>query len=332
MSRRFDVYGIGNAIMDLQLQISDADLTQLNIPKGGMVLVDTAAQKRILEFFHGRDVNQASGGSAANTMIALAQLGRNVGYGCVVAEDDFGQFYLSEMEQLGVELHNAARAGESTGSSVILITPDAERTMNTCLAATANFGPEHVSETHLKDSEWLYVEGYLFASEPGRAAVEKALRIAKENNVKVAVTFSDTFIVGVFREPLQAAVEQADLIFANLTEGGAYTGETDEAKIVAALKKAVPSFALTRGERGAYVYCNGESVEVPGYPVTAVDETGAGDMFAGGFLNGLATGQTVEETAKIACFLASKVVSKLGPRLEECDIAKFEAGVDMLPA
>ncbi len=325
-----DVYGIGNAIIDLQVQIDESRFQDLGLEKGGMKLLEQDEQKQLLSSFEGSDLNRASGGSAANTMIALAQLGASTGYGCIVADDENGRFYLEEMKELGIELHARPVPGEVTGTSVILITPDAERTMNTHLGASALFGPEHVSEEMIRMSSWLYVEGYLFSSEGGRAAVDKAVAIAIEANVKIAVTFSDGFIVEVFGDALRKTVAEADLIFANLNEAHSFAGEEDdEDKVFEMLRQSVSSVVMTRGEKGARVFHDGVESLIDPFPVEAVDETGAGDMFAGGFLFGLSQGLSGADSGKLACRLASEVVGQLGPRLTG-DIRGIASSLNLL--
>lgn len=314
MSRKFQVYGIGNGIVDLQMRVNDDTIEQFALTKGEMRLVDLNSQNRLL--MHARGIaHRASGGSAANTMIGLVQLGAKAAFSCLLGDDEYGHFYCDEMRALGVHIEAPFSKAEPTGTCVVLITPDAERTMNTHLAASAGFGSEHVNEALIRDSEWLYVEGYLFSSESGQEAVRKALRIAKEAGTKVAVTFSDGFIVEVFGDSLRAAVKQADLIFANINEARKFTGETDDEKVFAKLRTAAPNVVMTRSEKGVWLNVNDQETRLPAFAVKAVDDTGAGDMFAGGFLYGLTSKQSPETSAKIACFLASRVVSQLGPRL-----------------
>ena len=158
MSKSIDVYGIGNAIVDLQLKVSEEQFAKLGLNKGGMDLVDQQVQLELLSAINDREINRASGGSAANTIIALAQLGAKCAYAAVVANDDFGQFYLQEMRELGVVVELEPVKEGVTGSSVILVTPDSERTMNTHLGATGGFSPEHVSEELIEKSKWVYLE------------------------------------------------------------------------------------------------------------------------------------------------------------------------------
>lgn len=314
MNKQFDVYGIGNALVDVQFQVADQALQDLNLDKGSMQLVDTAEQNTVLQYCDNMTPHRASGGSAANSMIAIAQLGGRVAYGCVVGDDELGHFYFDEMQLLGVNLHTPPISGEPTGTCVILITPDAERTMNTHLGASATFHVEHVTEDALKHAEWLYLEGYLFSTDHGREAVRRAIDLAKKHQVKISLTFSDPFIVDVFGDALRAAVADCDLIFANEQEASAYVGTQED--VFSHIQKSAPNVIMTRSEKGVLGTFGGSSFEVEAFPIQPVDATGAGDMFAGAFLYGITHAYTAEDAARLSCFLSSKVVSQLGPRLQ----------------
>ena len=318
MSREFNVYGIGNAIVDMQLKISEEKFQELGLEKAGMRLVSEDEQESLLSKFKELEINQASGGSAANSMIALSQLGGKAAYGCLIANDDFGSFYATEMKDLGITLYTTPPASPDdgkTGSSVILITPDAERTMNTFLGVSADFGPEHVSSRLVKNADWLFVEGYLFSSPRGQEAVKTAISYASKNGTRVAVVLSDTFIVDNFSEPLKDALKYTDLVMANFQEAAHLTSETKEEEILNSLSKFAPNYVMTKGDEGARVLYDGEKISVDASKVKAVDETGAGDMFAGTFLYGISNGLSAEASAKLACALSAKIVSKIGPRL-----------------
>jgi len=323
MSRPVNVYSIGNAIVDLQLQVSEESFTELGLEKGSMNLIDAEQQEALLGRLDSGQLHKASGGSAANSMIAVAQLGGSAAYGCLVGEDDFGSFYTTEMAELGITLYTNPAQGGSTGSSVILITPDAERTMNTCLGVSAEFGPEHISSRIMKDAEWLFVEGYLFSTPKGQEAVRKAISVAGKCGTKVAVTVSDAFIVDVFGDPLREALKYADLVFANLTEAEKYVGEGED--VVERFQSEFPNSVVTRGSAGAVVRYGGERAEIAPIPTTAIDDTGAGDMFAGSFLYGITNGYSGEQAGNLASNLASRVVSKLGPRLEKEQLGDLES-------
>ena len=315
MSKKFDVYGIGNALVDVQFQVPEQALQDLSLDKGGMQLVDTAEQNTVLEYCDSVSPHRASGGSAANSMIAIAQLGGNAAYGCLVGDDELGRFYFDEMQSLGVSLQTPPLSGEQTGTCVILITPDAERTMNTNLGASGVFQVEHVTEDALKQAEWLYIEGYLFSTEGGRAAVRQAIDLAKKHDVKISLTFSDRFIVEVFGDALRAAVADCDLVFANEQEASAYVGKEKAEEIFPLFQESAPNVVMTRSEKGVWGKVGGTSFQVDAFPVQAVDATGAGDMFAGAFLYAITHNYTAEDAARLSCFLSSKIVSQLGGRL-----------------
>ena len=313
--KRFDVYGIGNALVDLQVRASEQDLAVLGLEKGAMKLVGEGEQKAILSHFEGREIAMSSGGSAANSMIAIAQLGGRAAYGCIVSDDDFGAHYQAEMAELGIVLHNSGRLGAATGSSLILITPDAERTMNTHLGITAEFAPADVNDEFIADAEWLYVEGYLLSSAVGQQAARHALNVAQNAGTKVALAVSAGFIIDAFGDALRECAAQSDLVFANRDEATSFTGCPDEQDAFDRLKETVPNAVMTLGERGALVHVGGQTTRVEPFPAIATDDTGAGDMFAGAFLYGLTHDLTPHDSGRLACFLASKVVSQLGARL-----------------
>ncbi len=327
--KRFDVYGIGNALVDLQVRASEQDLVALGLEKGAMKLVGEGEQRKILHHFDGHDIAMSSGGSAANSMIAIAQLGGRAAYGCVVSDDDFGAHYQAEMAALGVVLHNSGRLGAPTGSSLILITPDAERTMNTHLGITSEFSPADVNDEFIADAEWLYVEGYLLSSPVGQLAVRHALNVAQRCGTKVALAVSAGFIVDAFGTVLKECASMSDLVFANRDEATRFAGCSDEQPAFEFLKRTVPNVVMTLGERGAMIHAGGASTLVEPFPAVATDDTGAGDMFAGAFLHGWTHGLTPHESGRLACFLSSKVVSQLGARL--CaDVNDLVAGAGMV--
>ncbi len=323
MSRRVNVYSIGNAIVDLQLKVSEEAFSELGLEKGSMNLIDSSEQTALLSRLDSKDINKASGGSAANSMIAVAQLGGSAAYGCLVGDDEFGKFYSTEMSELGITLYTNPAEGGSTGSSVILITPDAERTMNTCLGVSAEFGPEHISSKIMKDSEWLFIEGYLFSTPKGQEAVRKAVSVAGKCGTRIAVTVSDAFIVDVFGEPLRETLKYADLVFANYTEAEKYVGSGDD--VIGRFQEEFTNSVVTRGSEGAVVNFDGVRSEIAPVKTEAVDDTGAGDMFAGSFLYGISNGYDGQQAGNLASKLSSRIVSKLGPRLENDHLSDLDS-------
>lgn len=316
-AHKYQIYGIGNAIMDYQIGISDVDFKKFNLEPGSMTLVDADVLNQMLtELPSGVEIKRSSGGSGANTIISLAQLGHSVAYGCIVGDDEVGTSYLGELKSLGVSTFNDPIREGLTGRSLVMITSDAERTMSTCLGITSTYDVQHLSEQAIKESEWIYIEGYLFATPEGQRASLKAVSLAKEYGTKIAVTFSDGFIVEVFRDALHEVASASDLIFANKNEALKFMNTTDPVEAFRGLRSlAGGGIAVTLSEKGAIVGYGQEVAEIESYPVKAIDDTGAGDMFAGGFMHGLLSGLSARDSGKIACYLAGKVVSQYGARI-----------------
>lgn len=314
--REFHVCGIGNALVDIFLDVSDAEFAALGFERGSMRLVDAAAQKAILDRFHGRELRLASGGSVANSIIALSQLGGKAAYIGCVGDDRYGLFYESEFEELRIDFGNRVLVGETTGTCLCVITPDAERTMCTSLAVAGHLSARHVDAVRVKNSEWVFLEGYSFAnSEHGQSAIREAVRLAGEHGTKIAITCSEAFVVTLFRDAFSAALEHADLLFANASEACAVTGAKSAADAFAKLKDMVPSALVTDGGNGAYVRHGGVEAHVPAFPCEPKDLTGAGDMLAGAFLYGITHGVPADRAVRAANFLAMKVICQVGARL-----------------
>lgn len=314
--KEFDVCGLGNAIVDIFVEVSDAELNALDFERGTMRLVDRADQRGLLDRLHARDPRLVSGGSVANSVIALSQLGGKGAFIGCVGDDRYGLHYQNEFTQLGIEMGNPVIVDETTGTCACLITPDAERTMRTCLAVSSHLSKKHVDAQRIKASEWLFVEGYVFANpDTGQGAIREAVRIAKANGVKVAITCSDAFVVDVFGEAFFPALKEADLLFCNAAEACAAARANTPADAFAKLKDVVPSAVVTDGPNGAYVRHAGAEAHVPAFRCEPRDLTGAGDMFAGAFLYGITHGVLPAKAARAANYLAMKVITQVGARL-----------------
>lgn len=312
----FHLCGLGNAIVDIFLELSDAEFAPLGFERGTTRLVDKLEQDIILKYFHSRDPRLASGGSVANSVIAFSQLGGKSAFIGCVGDDKYGLFYQQEFEHLGIEIGNPAIVGETTGTCVCVVTPDAERTMRTCIAVSGHLSDRHVDAERIRNSDWLFVEGYVFANpETGQGAVRRAIEVAKAAGVKVALTCSDAFVVNVFGEAFFAAMKQADLLFCNATEAQAVTGEATAQAAFAKLKEFVPNAVVTDGPNGSFVRYGGEQTHAAAFPCEPKDLTGAGDMFAGAFLYGISQGVPPGKAARAANFLAMKVITQVGARL-----------------
>ncbi len=236
----FQLCGLGNAIVDIFVEISDAEFASLGFERGGMVLVDLPAQRILLDRYQKDEPRLASGGSVANSVIAFSQLGGQGAFIGCVGDDRYGLFYAQEFEKLGIEIGNPVIVNEFTGTSVCLVTPDAERTMRTCLGVASHLAARHVDEARIRDSEWLFIEGYVFANpETGQTAILEAIRLAKQHGTKIALTCSDAFVPQVFAAPFKSALEHAELLFCNETEACSITGASG----------AEDAFKQTQGHR-----------------------------------------------------------------------------------
>lgn len=319
MKKTYDVYGIGNAIVDMEFEVDDAFFQQHAIEKGLMTLVDQDRQHILVQAIQRKEVKQQSGGSAANSIIAVNQFGGKAFYSCKVANDPFGQFYLKDLQDAGVDTNLDSQSLKEgvTGKCLVMITPDAERTMNTFLGITADFSTREINEEALKDSKYLYIEGFLIPSESGKEAMKHAKKLAEKHGVRTALTFSDPSMVKYFKEGLSEVVgASVDLLFCNEEEAMLYTGKDQLMEAREELKKAARTFVITQGKNGAMIYDGDTFIDIEPYNVKAVDSTGAGDMFAGTFLYGITHGHSFAEAGKLASLASSQVVAKYGPRLE----------------
>ena len=319
MEKKYDVYGIGNAIVDMEFEVNDSFFKEHGIEKGMMTMVDEERQAVLVKAIQSKEVKQQSGGSAANSIIAVNQFGGKAYYSCKVANDPFGLFYLNDLQEAGVETNLDPKALEDgiTGKCLVMITSDAERTMNTFLGITQNFSVQEVREEALRNSKFLYIEGFLVPGDSGREAMLHAKELARKHGVKVALTFSDPSMVKYFKSGLEQVVgDGVDLLFCNEEEAMLYTGKSSVAEAREELKKVAKQFAITQGKDGALVYDGENFISIEPNPVKAVDSTGAGDMFAGAFMYGISQGYDFAKAGKLASLASSKVVAKYGPRLD----------------
>ncbi len=314
--KEFAVCGIGNAIVDLFVGVSEDEFATLGFERGTMRLVDAQEQKGILEQFRQRVPRLVSGGSVANSVIGFSQLGGRAAFIGVVGDDRYGLHYQEEFQQLGIDMGAPVLVGQTTGTCACVITPDAERTMRTCLAVNGLLDAGHVDAERIKKSEWLFVEGYLLANPgTGQEAVAEAVRVAKQNGVKVALTCSEAFIVHAFGDAFFKTLTECDFLFSNATEAMAVTKADSAEGAFDKLKVLAPGCVVTDGPHGAHVRYAGAECHVPAFPCDPQDLTGAGDMFAGAFLYGITKGLAPDAAARGANFLSSKVISQIGARL-----------------
>jgi fructokinase len=315
--KKYHVYGIGNALVDMEFEVEDAFFQHYGIDKGMMTLVDEQRQHELMSHLDAFEGKKASGGSAANTIIAVSYFGGRAFYSCKVADDELGDFYVNDLQAAGVDSNvDDGREQGITGKCLVMVTPDAERTMNTFLGITENFSVKELHRDVIKASEYLYMEGYLVTSETGRQAAIEARKIAEQAGVKTALTFSDPAMVQFFRDGLGGMIgERVDLLFCNEAEAKSWAGTDDLHHAVEAMKQVADTFAITLGSKGALLFDGKHNIEISPHDVKAMDSNGAGDMFAGAFLYGITHGHSFYEAGNIASLASAKVVSQFGPRL-----------------
>lgn len=316
--KQYHVYGLGNALVDLEYKVDERTLRDLGIDKGVMTLVDEAHQARVIAKLGGGESNRGSGGSAANTVIAVSQLGGKAFYSCKVANDDMGHFYVDDLIRGGVttNIHPALNAAGATGKCLVFVTPDADRTMNTFLGVSAEFSRREVDPSAVEESEYVYIEGYLVTGEATRDAAIHACELARQKNTLIAFTLSDPNMPRFFREGiLQIIGKGVDLLFANEDEAFVLADSRDMNAAVACLKTLAREFVITRGPQGALIYDGRNLIEIAPMKTKAVDTTGAGDMFAGAYLYGITHGMNRQRAGDLAALAAARLVAEPGPRL-----------------
>ena len=315
---RFDVLGIGSAIVDIIARTDDAFLGGFGMVKGTMALTDAARSKAIYDRM-GQAV-EVSGGSAANTMAGIASLGGSPCFIGKVGADKLGEIFAHEIKAGGVEFHGGERRPTKlpTATCLILVTPDGQRTMNTFLGACTELGPTDIDAELLKASRVTYIEGYQWDTSGAKEAIRKSCQIVKSAKRQVALSLSDPFVADRHRDELLALIrDDVDILFANEEEILSLYQVTAWDSAVARLREAKVLTVMTRGAQGAVVYDGKDTVTVPAAPVAkVVDTTGAGDLFAAGFLYGYTHGRDLNNCARIGAMAAAEVISHLGARPE----------------
>lgn len=325
---RLDVLCIGNAIVDVIADADDAFLDREGVTKGSMRLIDAEEAERL--YSQMRSSREISGGSAANTAAGVAALGSRAGFIGQVAPDQLGDFYRHDLTATGVEFTTESKDfGVPTARSMVLVTPDGHRTMNTFLGAAQHLPPAALDEQQIASAAILYLEGYLWDPETPRYAMVRAIEVAREAGRKVAFTLSDTFCIERHRDGFNELIDsgRVDILFANEAEIQAMAGVPHFETAVEAIRGKVETLVVTRSEKGAIATRGSERAEVPAAPVEkVVDTTGAGDLFAAGFLAGYARGLSLEQSLKIGAVAAAEVISHYGAR-PEADLKLLAAGL-----
>jgi sugar/nucleoside kinase (ribokinase family) len=318
----YDLYAIGNALVDSEYEVTDAQLHAMGVEKRHMTLIDADRRAYLTSAVGAPHSRRTGGGSAGNTVVALAQLGGAGFYSCRVADDELGEFYRNDLHAYGVTSNLVASSGVAgqTGTCMIMVTPDAERSMNTFLGATADIDATSLNATAIAQSKIYYMEGYLAASPTGTDAAVKGRAIARQAGVQLACTLSDMTMINFCRPGLEAMVGNAstgtlDYLFTNEEEAQTWCGTKDLGAIIAQMGQLSRVVCLTRSAKGCIVIEGVQQTEVPASVVKAVDTNGAGDMFAGAFLYAVTQGRSHAQAAWLANQAAGQVVSQFGNRL-----------------
>ncbi|MBY6127402.1 adenosine kinase [Qipengyuania aquimaris] len=316
---RYDVVAIGNAIVDVMAPCEDELIDELDLAKGGMTLVDTERAKELYSAM-GR-ATEISGGSAANTLAGMAALGAQCAFIGQVAKDQLGEIFAHDIRAVGIDFDTQPREGDPpTARCLIFVTPDGERTMNTFLGASQFLPPAALDEELIASAGVLYLEGYLWDPEEPRSAMRRAIEVARNAGRKVAFTASESFVIDRHGDDFRALIEegQIDILFVNEHELATLTGDEDFDAGLDMIKDKVPVLVATRSAKGAVAIQNGERAQVAAEPIEkVVDTTGAGDLFAAGFLTGHTRGKDLETCLKMGAICAGEIISHIGARSEK---------------
>ncbi len=332
MTTHHHLYAIGNALVDSEYEVSDAQLIAAGVEKRHMTLIDAARRTELLHHVQGVHARRTGGGSAGNTVVALAQLGGRAFYSCRVADDELGDFYTKDLLSHGVATnltHTRAPQGQ-TGSCMVMVTPDAERSMSTFLGATADIDHTSLQPHDIVKSKVYYMEGYLAASPTGLDAAIQGRVIARQAGVALATTLSDMTMINFCRAGLEAMVGNSetgvlDFLFCNEEEAQVWCGSKDLTLICQQLSQQARVVCLTRSAKGCLVLEGTQHTEVPAARVKAIDTNGAGDMFAGTFLYAVTHGHSHAQAAWLANQCAGRVVSQYGNRLSQIAVDQLKA-------
>jgi sugar/nucleoside kinase (ribokinase family) len=315
----YHVYGLGNALVDIEFKVSPAQLQQLAIDKGVMTLIDENHHHEILDRLQDQARSQSCGGSAANTVIAVSQFGGKAFYSCKVADDETGKFYLQDLLNCGVNTnlqHHEPEPG-ITGKCLVFVTPDADRTMTTFLGITGDFSGAELMPEAIAAAEYTYIEGYLVSSTKGKAAAIQARELATAANRKTSLSLSDYNMVKYFKAGLLEIIGPGiDFVFANESEALGMADTTEIEGAIEYLKTLAKGFAVTRGAKGSLIFDGETLIEIDPVPVQAIDTVGAGDMYAGAVLYGLTHGMSYTQAGQLASLASAQLVTTLGARMK----------------
>lgn len=318
-SQKKIIMGMGNAVLDVLIPCKEQEIENMNLKKGIMTVVQKDKSAEILENL--KAVKKTSGGSVANSIVGISELGGNAVFCGRVKEDDLGLAFIKDIEKAKVKfLCKPSKDGTPTAKCLIFITQDGERTMQTFLGASVNLSEKDIIESHFKNVSMLFIEGYLWSSDSARRAIRKAVKIAKNSKIKVIFSLSDPELVKSFRGDFLDFIKlEADIIIGNNLEFGAlYNLNSDDQIQTFLIEHSNNINVVTTGKNGAFFVSNRESEKVNAIPnIPIIDTTGAGDLFAAGFINSYNNGLPLEASLKNGCELAARIIQQFGARLEK---------------
>jgi sugar/nucleoside kinase (ribokinase family) len=317
-NKQWDILGIGHPLLDIAINIDEKMLKNLNIKKGSMNLVSEKESRDVLKKLGKIKLKLALAGSASNMLSGANALGNRVSFLGVVGKDKYGKMYQEKMEKEGVISHLVFHEGNVTGHSIILITPDGERTMATHLGAASNFGKEHIKEDEIKKSKILHVEGYKLENPNTRRALLHAIKIAKENQTIISMDLSDTGLIRRNKKLFKDIVKKyIDVVFANEDEAMEFSGKKNPAEALKEIAKNCKIAVVKLGAKGSLIEQGKKVFKIKPYKVDMINTNGAGDTYAAGILHGLINGLKLQDAGKIASHIAGLVVASSGARLDK---------------
>jgi len=321
---KLDISSLGNAIVDVQFSIEEdfvSKLEKMSIPKGAMTLIEAEEQSNLISLLTEEygEPKLSCGGAATNSIVAASNFGSICHFSCKVRNDDLGIFYLENLSKNDV-LHSkqASESDLSTGQCVVMVTPDAERTMCTYLGISNLLSSKDLDKLAIRNSKYLFLEGYLVTSESALKACYEAIEVAKAANTKIVISLSAAAIVNAFRDQMNSLIKLGcDLLFCNESEACAFSQHEDVLKAEEFLRSISSQNLITLGKNGSMIWDGSKLETIEGFDVKAVDTNGAGDIFAGSVLHKICEGHDLTSSAKFGCFAASKKVERFGPRLSQ---------------
>lgn len=317
---KLEIYGIGNVLIDIVTQVKDQDIKTLGLDKGIMRLVDGEARTKIVDFISSQKCRYSCGGSAPNTIITLSQLGVKVALSGKIGQDDFGDRYEKQLKAHGVNSFLKKEKG-FTGSSIILISPDGERTMNTSLENNRKYSLPDLQDDYIRQANYLYFTGYMWDTDNQKRALEKAISIAKQSGTQVVFDAADPFAVKRSADDFRELIDKYfDIVLANAEEARLLFQNSDLSYCSKKLTEMCKIAVIKNGAAGSMVSSGKESYKIPAFKTTAIDTTGAGDVYAAGFLYGLCRGKGLKESGITASKLAAGVVGITGAQFNASQI------------